>query len=355
MHTNTQHHSARHTQILQWGVFAAGVAAMAVAGFILIEGMLKFGGDTAARNIFIAAGIIFQISETICFVACALMTRKSLRWRIGLFTLGTLLFAFSIAVMTLAQKATLFSGEQRNDAIELQIQALNSQIESLSHMISSYQFNAEKQSKSIYADSRKRGQDSLNRATKLEEKKLDLMEQLFVLNQTKQHTSSQFFKQIELVTGLPALETEFYFLVIRSLLLELCGIVLMAFSAYLIGSIRIESQAEVIPAKPKSRKENPNTVAMKLPTKSKKDSSWAAKYINALRETHQSDDAEIDGIDSEQAELLALVIELYRSGKINNLEIEGIISVLNKQLSKNIQPSTAQVIQRLAKKRLNID
>jgi hypothetical protein len=188
---------------------------------------------------------------------------------------------------------------------------------------------------------------------------------LFALNQTKQHTSSQFFKQIETVTGLPALETEFYFLVIRSLLLELCGIVLMSFSAFLLSSLRsqetshlpvaVSAEKPISESERKRVKTNKSVFATKLPDKTKPDSSWAAKYINALREKHHRDEPPVENIDSEQNELLTLVVDLYRTGKLNNLEIEGIISVLKKQLSKNIQPSTAEIIQRLAKKRLNID
>jgi len=282
-------HAAPLSLTRQWTIYAvvfgAGVAAMAVAGFILVEGMLKFGGDSGTQSVFIAAGVIFQICETICFVASASMTGKSVYWRIGLLVLGILLFAFSIAIMTLAQKATLHHGELNNQAISQNINHLNSQIESLDKMIASYRHNAEKQSQSIYADSREKGQDSLNRAALLEQDKLKLMEKQFALTQTKQQTSSEFFKQLEQVTGFPALATEFYFLVLRSLLLELCGIVLMAFSAYLL-STHIGQSAHPTPAR-----QELSTAALRLKPPRKRpagepnlNSSWAAKYINALRQ-----------------------------------------------------------------------
>ncbi len=219
--------------LLRFGVFIVGLAAMSVAGWYLVEGMLHFSANKSAVYIFIAAGIIFQVTESICFIAAAAMTSKSIYWRASLFSLGSLLFLFSIIVMTLAQKATLQSGENQADALNSQIEALQAQTKSLDKMIASYQLNAEKQSQSIYANSRELGQDSLNRATELEYKKSALAEKLYQLNGERRQTSSDFFQQIEKITGFPALQTEFYFFTSRSLLLELCGIVLMAFAAYL--------------------------------------------------------------------------------------------------------------------------
>ena len=217
-------------------IFSVGLSAMVVAGWYLIEGMLHFAGDDASKRVFIAAGIIFQITESICFIAAAAYTSKTLYWRLALFGLGCILFLFSITVMTLAQKATLQAGEHAANAIEQQVSALDSQVQSLNEMIAGYRLNAEKQSKSIYANSRELGQDSLNRATELEIKKLELTDKLFALNNARRQTSSDFFKQLEQILGYPALEMEFYFLVSRSLLLELCGIMLMAFAAQLSQS-----------------------------------------------------------------------------------------------------------------------
>ena len=214
-------------------IFLVGVSAMVVAGWYLIEGMLHFAGDETSKRVFIAAGIIFQITESICFIAAAALTAGSIYWRVALVFLGTFLFLFSITVMTLAQKATLQSGESEASALTQQISALQKQVESLDEMIAGYRLNAEKQSKSIFANSRELGQDSLNRATELEQQKLALSNQLFSLTSAKRQTSSDFFTQLEKIIGLPALQTEFYFLVTRSLLLELCGIFLMAFAAYL--------------------------------------------------------------------------------------------------------------------------
>jgi len=219
--------------LLRAGVFVVGLTAMSVAGWYLIEGMLHFSGDRSSSYVFIAAGIIFQITESICFISAAAMTSKSMVWRASLFVLGSVLFLFSIVVMTLAQKASLQSSENQADALNSQIEALQAQSKSLDKMIASYQLNAEKQSQSIYANSRELGQDSLNRATELEYKKVALAENLFQLNGQRRQTSSDFFQQIEVITGFPALQTEFYFLTSRSLLLEMCGIVLMAFAAYL--------------------------------------------------------------------------------------------------------------------------
>lgn len=206
---------------------------MIVSGWYLIEGMLHFAGDENSKRVFIAAGVIFQITESICFVAATAFTSRSWMWRGSLFTLGTILFVFSIAVMTLAQKATLQVGDSQGKALDTQIQSLEDQIKSLDNVIAGYRLNAETQSKSVFANSRELGQDSLNRATELEEKKLQLADRLFDLQKDRKQTSADFFRQLENIVGLPALKTEFYFLMIRSVLMELCGIVLMAFAAHL--------------------------------------------------------------------------------------------------------------------------
>ncbi|NOZ52854.1 MAG: hypothetical protein GXP08_06880 [Gammaproteobacteria bacterium] len=236
--TNTVNtHSTAFTiarfRALQAIIFMVGLSAMAVSGWYLIEGMLHFAGDDAAKRVFIAAGIIFQITESICFISAAALTSKSTYWRISLFLLGVILFIFSITVMTLAQKALLQSGENQASALDEKIAAINAQVESLDEMIAAYQLNAKKQSQSIYASSRELGQDSLNRATELEEKKLALSNQLFSLNNARKQTSGDFFQQLEILMGLSALKMELYFLISRSLLLELCGVVLMAFAAHL--------------------------------------------------------------------------------------------------------------------------
>ena len=206
---------------------------MAVAGYFLIEGLSQFSGSGAAKNMLIIGGVLFQITESLCFISASALTYHSLRWRYILFSLGMVLFCFSIGVMTLAQKTALQTGEAQAQANDEKREHIRSQIASLQQVIESYRLNAEKQSKSIYKDSRALGQDSINRAAELEERKMQLSEELFALNTTRRQTAADFFQRLEEVSGLPAKSTEFYFLVVRSLLLELSGIILMSFGANL--------------------------------------------------------------------------------------------------------------------------
>ena len=206
---------------------------MAVAGYFLIEGLSQFSGSGAARNMLIVGGVLFQITESLCFISASALTYHSLRWRYILFGLGSILFCFSIAVMTLAQKTALQTGEAQAQANDEKREHIRGQIASLQQVIDSYRLNAEKQSKSIYKDSRALGQDSINRAAELEERKIQLSEELFSLNSARRQTAADFFQRLEEVTGLPGKSTEFYFLVVRSLLLELSGIILMSFGANL--------------------------------------------------------------------------------------------------------------------------
>jgi predicted HTH domain antitoxin len=381
-------------------VFAAGVLAMVVAGWYLIEGMLHFAGDAASKRIFIAAGILFQITEAICFVAAAALSTKNFIWRVGLFTLGCVLFLFSITVMTLAQKATLQAGENQAQASDAQIQALQAQVDSLNDVIAGYRLNAEKQSKSIYADSRELGQDSLNRAVELEQQKLVLSKQLYELKNQRKQTSSDFFKQLEKITGLPSLQMEFYFLVTRSVLMELCGIVLMAFAAHLRiphpankehkaeGPFKIFTQPVLntalalqpeIPELTIDKEANPEPDAQQKRTPPNKNITkpgtranyinalqiaepnphWADDYIKALRK--QQDVQTKDEVVKERKptktaskrvdyeKLTNLVISLYEQGKLKSLARDTIRTALNEHFNQRIGSGTASTIQKRVK------
>ena len=286
-----------HFRTMQLAIFLVGLAAMIVSGWYLIEGMLHFAGDDTSKRVFIAAGIIFQITESICFISAAALSNKHFYWRILLLLLGCVLFLFSITVMTLAQKATLQSGEVETSALNEQIAATKSQIASLDEMIGAYRLNAEKQSKSIYANSRELGQDSLNRATELEEKKLELSEKLFTLSSARKQTSSDFFQQLETIINYPAKQMEFYFLVTRSLLLELCGIFLLSFAAYLklpkhFPEISTTRQPEFTAPRTEKRQQAVFTRNIQSETASSLVNSghWASSHIQSLKRKSESQD-----------------------------------------------------------------
>jgi hypothetical protein len=239
-------------------IFCIGLACMAVAGYFLIQGLSQFSGSGGAKNMLIIGGVLFQITESLCFIAASALTYHSLRWRYILFSLGMVLFSFSIGVMTLAQKTALQTGEAQAQANDEKREHIRSQIASLQQVIDSYRLNAEKQSKSIYKDSRALGQDSINRATELEERKMQLSEELYTLNTARRQTAADFFQRLEEISGLPAKSTEFYFLVLRSLLLELSGIILMSFGANLRAYNKLVrdsgAQADLVTNKPLLKK-----------------------------------------------------------------------------------------------------
>ncbi len=301
MHSNDTSHQASlfhsvHFRSIQLAIFLVGLAAMIVSGWYLIEGMLHFAGDDASKRVFIAAGIIFQITESICFISAAALSVKHITWRLSLFLLGCVLFFFSITVMTLAQKATLQSGENETSALNEQIEATKSQIASLDEMIAAYRLNAEKQSQSIYANSRELGQDSLNRATELESQKFSLSEKLYTLSSTRKQTSSDFFGQLESILGYPAQQMEFYFLVTRSLLLELCGIFLLSFAAYLKlpkHTVKVSASSEAVTRfnqAPRHQSAVFTRNHVKKAGESLVDSGhWASSHIEMLKQKRESD------------------------------------------------------------------
>ena len=104
---------------------------MSVAGYFLIEGLSQFSGSNAAKRMLIAGGILFQITESICFISASALTYHSLTWRYTLFGLGLVLFSFSIGVMTLAQKTALQTGEAQAQAIDEKRDYTRKQIDSL--------------------------------------------------------------------------------------------------------------------------------------------------------------------------------------------------------------------------------
>jgi len=246
-------------------VLTVGACFMIAAAFLLIQGLSRFSGDSGSQHIFIVFGVLFQVGESVCFIAAARQSHHSRLWRLGLLALGIILFSFSISVMTLAQKATMQVGINAASALDEQRAFLREQIDSLDRSINAYRFNAESQSKSIYKDSRALGQDSLNRAIDLEEQKRVLSEKLFSLSSERRESSADFFARLENVLGWPAETTEFYFLVMRSLLIELCGVLFLAYGSYAIS---------VLPT-PVTEREPPNNkpTAKKARKKSAKKSS----------------------------------------------------------------------------------
>jgi len=215
--------------------FLLGMVAMGIAGYFLIVGLSKFGGDDTTRNILIVGAILFQIIESFCFVAAAGFAHHSRFWKTLLFALGFTLFMFSLLVMTLAQKTALQSSEVEAETIDAKTAFLAEQISSYESLIVGYRHNAEKQSRSIYKDSRQAGQDSLNKAAALEEKKLILSDELFALRNQRKQTSMDFFRQLEILIGVDATKLEWYFLIGRAILFELCGIILLSFGVTFKG------------------------------------------------------------------------------------------------------------------------
>ena len=383
-------------------IFGIGLACMGVAGYFLIEGLSQFSGSGGAKKMLIVGGVLFQITESLCFISASALTYHSLRWRYILFSLGTVLFCFSIAVMTLAQKTALQSGEAQAQANDEQREHIRDQIASLQQVIDSYRLNAENQSKSIYKDSRAMGQDSINRAAEMEERKMKLGDELFRLNAARQQTAADFFKRLEEVTGLPAKSSEFYFLVLRSLLLEMSGIILMSFGANLraYNKLVVEAgaQADLLVKKPLIKKvleredkdlaqpvihppitESPKPLAATQPPPNSTPpakpvaSAAAAKPKSAQKSASTSNNPENqDNVEYSQAPeltqpdtakpavsgttlnyLATMVMDLYEQKLLRELNPATIKESLNRYCSQNISHDTAGTLSILINKRLD--
>jgi len=383
-------------------IFCIGAACMAVAGYFLIEGLSEFSGNAGTTRMLIIGGVLFQITESICFISASALTYHSLRWRYILFALGMVLFCFSIGVMTLAQKTALQTGETQASANDEKRKHIRDQITSLQKVIDSYRYNAQRQSRSIYKDSRAKGQDSLNRAANLEERKIQLSENLFILNKARRQTSSDFFKRVEEIVGLPAASTEFYFLVARSLLLELSAIILMSFAANLRAYNRLvmeakensniaiqESLFRKVMARvkrgtaAKSNEDGSSTVDLSQTPVSGKASvsntvnqtnSTATSNLQTASEVNLNSSADANVGDIEHAEynlvhdkdaiqasvsgqqlsyLVTLVVDLYEQQMLDDLSGKAIRKGINQHCNEKVSLATARKLSKLVTNRLD--
>lgn len=346
---------------------------MAVAGYFLVQGLSQFAGSGAAKNMLIVGGILFQITESICFIAASALTYHSLRWRYILFSLGLILFSFSIGVMTLAQKTALQTGEAQAQAIDEKREHVREQIASLQQVIDSYRFNAEKQSKSIYKDSRALGQDSINRAAELEERKIALSEELFSLNSARKQTASDFFIRLEEVTGFPAKPTEFYFLVLRSLLLELSGIILMSFGANLRAYNKLVLKSDIqsslndnkpwfkkLLSRKKSSRIKPTaaaTITSNAHSKTiidfEENDSLSEENLSDSSTFFQKTSSKVSETGHQLSYLATMVMDLYDQQLLQELNPVAIMEGLQRYCSQNISQDTAGTLSKMINKRLD--
>jgi len=323
-------------------VLSVGACFMIAAAFLLIQGLSRFSGESGSQNIFIVFGILFQIGESVCFIAAARQSHHSRLWRAGLLMLGIVLFSFSISVMTLAQKASMQVGINAASAVDEQRNYLRNQLESLDRSISSYRFNAESQSKSIYKDSRALGQDSLNRASALEEQKRALSAQLFELSNERRETSADFFARLETIVGWPAETTEFYFLVLRSFLIELCGVLFLAYGSYAISVL--PAPVPVRPAPDTTPSTKPSTkVSTKKPRKTVAKNT--TKATTARKKTKLAPDSTAD---QSIPEVQRPEPGLQNSGQLTN-QSKNVFSLTR------AKPSTLAAEQREARRRLSYE
>ncbi len=359
------------SRLISVGFLVIGLLCMVVAGYFLIEGLLQFGGGDAAKRMLIVAGILFQVTESLCFISAAGLAAHSMRWRHSMFLLGLVLFSFSIAVMTFAQKAALETGEAEASAIDEQRKQVREQLTSLDELITSYQLNAERQSKSIFADSRRLGQDSINKATELAEKRMSLTEKLYGLTESRRQTSHDFFIKLEEVTGLNALKTEFWFLFIRSFLLEICGIMLMSFGSHLLSRRKEWMDAQqistVLAPMPKALLEKSSSKKSKPKAKELLESTWddfSGENVALLRPQKTlrvDEDDEAEKSDFERfAERKILesyamkLAELYQQSQLKSLNRDAVKEALDSYYDIHVDNQNAAKVATIAKEYLKL-
>lgn len=357
-------------RFIRFLIFPIGVSCMVVAGYFLIQGFLQIGGNDSAKNMWIVLGILFQIGESACFVSAAAFTNHSLYWRYSALGFGILLFMMSIGVMTLAQKTAMFAGENQATAVDQQRNHIQSQIDSLDELIASYRLNAEKQSQSIYAQSRALGQESLNKAAELEEKKLVLSNELFALTVSRKQTSMDFFTKVEGMFGYDAQKTEFAFYVARSLFVEGLGIFLMALGAHQYSrNNHMFSNTEGVTIQ-KMATNKRNVKKKKVASKKNKNSVGSEPPANDIKIAEERDEAkeasrgsvvtfpskktelstELVDVDNDIEDYTNKILALRSKEKINRFGRESIRKALNEHHNIQIGSAKAKEVAERVKK-----
>lgn len=221
--------SAHHRAV----IFLVGFACMVLSGYFLVIGLSQFAVNESIKVILAASAVTLQIAESACFMIAAAMPSPFKKIRAALFVGGSIIFIFSIAVVTVAQKAVFQESEVSANANDTMKKNIEGQIANLDATIASYRLNGEKQSRSIYPESRAKGQESLDEATKLMEKREALSEQLFELQKQRSVTGMDVYRKLEKVLRIDAENIELGYILVRSLLLETIGVLFLSLPGYL--------------------------------------------------------------------------------------------------------------------------
>lgn len=351
-------------RFIRFLIFPIGVSCMIVAGYFLIQGFLQISGNESASTMWIVLGILFQIGESACFVSAAAFTNHSMLWRYSALGFGILLFLMSIGVMTLAQKTAMFAGENSASAIDQQREQINAQISSFDELIASYRLNAEKQSKSIYAESRKLGQESLNKAMELEERKMALSSKLFMLSSKRKQTSMDFFTRIEEMFGYDAQKTEFAFYVARSLFVEGLGIFLMALGAHqysrhshvVVELDKAQAKNTIVKKRSKTRKFINKSFQEELKQESDhhlgQNNSRVVSQGSVVSFPASKAELSTNNSNDEIEDFASKILSLYRQNKIDRFGRESIRKALNEHYDIQIGSARAQEVAARVKKLL---
>lgn len=219
---------------MKWSkvIYAVGLLALGLASYFLVTGLSSFAEDGQFALMLMATGIVFQMVESICFIGASSLA-KTKSWKIVLLSLGVTLFLFSILTMTLAQKSVMMKAQQKAKTLDAKRNYLAKQIESLNVLIKGYHTKNAKDLTSKWITRRKAGEKSLNEVTRLESRKLKLINELHSLNHQRKPTSNDFFKEVAVTLNWSesmALKMEFWFIVGRSLLLEISAMLLLSFA-----------------------------------------------------------------------------------------------------------------------------
>jgi hypothetical protein len=215
-----------------------GLFASAVATWFFALGLQATEPDDQSRNALIAAGVLLTACQLIAFSTTELLPEGVLtrqRWRPK--ALAALLFCFEVMTMAITQLALVQVADVQASADGTRAAELRTQLDRLRSTAAGLRENGEIQSRSKLPQSRAAGAAALRQAVDVERDIGHLASELAKVESDKRPT----------LTSLLGPERTTWFVVLRSALVALAGLVMVSWGSSLIAEARRAGHAVAAP------------------------------------------------------------------------------------------------------------
>lgn len=206
-----------------------GIFLSAVATWFFALGLLATEPDERSRDALFAAGVLLTACQLIAFSSTELLPEGVLtrqRWRPKV--LACVLFCFEVLTMAITQQFLVETADVQASAIETRATELRAQLDSLRRSAAGLRENGEIQSRSKFPESRAEGAAALRQAVDVERDIGRLADELTKVESSRKPT----------FTSLLGPDRTTWFIVLRSALVALAGLVMVSWGSSLIGEAR---------------------------------------------------------------------------------------------------------------------